>query len=91
MIAENLQKSVVGDFEIDSSSQSVTCLFDGKTIKLSKSEISIVKQLAENPGVTVSREALLERCWAGKVVTHSSLTVAIKNIRSAFASIYHCD
>lgn len=78
---------VIGDFEIVPTEQTITRLSDQKTIRLSKSECLIVRTLAEQPNTTISREHLLTHCWSGKVVTHSSLTVAIKHIRTAFADI----
>lgn len=79
--------TTVGGYEINPVEQTVMRLSDQRVIRLSKSECLIVRVLAEEPNVTVSREQLLEVCWAGKVVTHSSLTVAIKHIRTAFAEI----
>ncbi|WP_275451438.1 winged helix-turn-helix domain-containing protein [Photobacterium sanctipauli] len=54
---------------------------------MSRSECLIVRLLASTPNQAVSREILLEKCWTGKVVTSSSLNVAIKHIRSAFSSL----
>ncbi|PSV59391.1 helix-turn-helix domain-containing protein [Photobacterium profundum] len=79
--------STIGNYNIDTLTQTVTRTTDQQSIKLSKSEILIVALLSSNHGVTICREHLLECCWPGKVVTHSSLTVAIKNIRNAFAVI----
>lgn len=78
---------VIGGFEIAPTEQTITRLSDQKTIRLSKSECLIVRTLAEQPNITISREHLLTHCWSGKVVTHSSLTVAIKHIRTAFSDI----
>ncbi|MCG7497518.1 winged helix-turn-helix domain-containing protein [Vibrio sp. Of7-15] len=78
---------VIGGFEIVPTEQTITRLSDQKTIRLSKSECLIVRTLAEQPNTTISREYLLTSCWSGKVVTHSSLTVAIKHIRTAFSDI----
>ncbi|PSV43172.1 winged helix-turn-helix domain-containing protein [Photobacterium indicum] len=79
--------STIGNYNIDTLTQTVTRTTDQQSIKLSKSEVLIVALLSSNHGVTICREHLLECCWPGKVVTHSSLTVAIKNIRNAFAVI----
>jgi DNA-binding winged helix-turn-helix (wHTH) protein len=79
--------STIGNYSIDTLTQTVTRTSDQQSIKLSKSEVLIVALLASNHGITICREHLLKCCWPGKVVTHSSLTVAIKNIRNAFAII----
>ena len=78
---------VIGGFKIAPTEQTITRLSDQKTIRLSKSECLIVRTLAEQPNITTSREHLLTHCWSGKVVTHSSLTVAIKHIRTAFSDL----
>jgi DNA-binding winged helix-turn-helix (wHTH) protein len=79
--------STIGNYYIDTLTQTVTRTTDQQSIRLSKSEVLIVALLASNHGVTICREHLLKCCWPGKVVTHSSLTVAIKNIRNAFSLI----
>ncbi|MGF1679689.1 winged helix-turn-helix domain-containing protein [Photobacterium minamisatsumaniensis] len=77
----------IGGFEIIPTERTIKRLSDQQTIRLSKSECLIVRLLADQPNTAVSRDILLEQCWSGKVVTHSSLTVAIKHIRTAFADI----
>ncbi|TDR71492.1 winged helix-turn-helix domain-containing protein [Photobacterium lutimaris] len=78
---------LLGDFKIDPVTQVLIRTTDNESVKLSRSESLIVCMLAEKPNVAVSRDALLEGCWTGKVVTNSSLTVAIKHIRSAFLEL----
>ncbi|MGF1736739.1 winged helix-turn-helix domain-containing protein [Photobacterium satsumensis] len=78
---------LLGDFKIDPVTQVLIRTTDNESVKLSRSESLIICMLAEKPNVAVSRDALLEACWTGKVVTNSSLTVAIKHIRSAFCEL----
>ncbi|WP_414503114.1 winged helix-turn-helix domain-containing protein [Vibrio coralliirubri] len=44
----------------------------------------------KNSPKAVGRDFLLEHCWPGRVVTGSSLNVAVKNIRTALGSL-KCD
>lgn len=78
---------LLGDFKIDPVTQVLIRTTDNESVKLSRSESLIICMLAGKPNVAVSRDELLEACWTGKVVTNSSLTVAIKHIRSAFLEL----
>ncbi|WP_428734590.1 winged helix-turn-helix domain-containing protein [Vibrio crassostreae] len=44
----------------------------------------------KNTPKAVGRDFLLEHCWPGRVVTGSSLNVAVKNLRTALSSL-KCD
>ena len=55
--------------------------------QLSVSEALVLQCLMDDAGTLVSKEILLAIGWPGKVVQPNSLTVAIKNIRKALASI----
>ncbi len=61
-----------------------------KRVTLSPSEALILEFLVKNTPKAVGRDFLLEHCWPGRVVTGSSLNVAVKNIRTALNSI-ECD
>ncbi|KAA8678616.1 helix-turn-helix domain-containing protein [Vibrio gigantis] len=68
-------------------------LFDSnlnKQVALSPSEALILEFLVKNSPKAVGRDFLLEHCWPGRVVTGSSLNVAVKNIRTALSS-FECD
>lgn len=56
-----------------------------KNIKtnVSRPEILMAKMLIESKGEVVKRAKLLTNCWEGKVVTDSSLNVAVRNLRLA--------
>ncbi|HHQ4488414.1 TPA: winged helix-turn-helix domain-containing protein [Aeromonas hydrophila] len=57
-----------------------------KVARLSISETSVLALLANNEGVLLSKEQLLDAGWPEKVVSPSSLAVAIKNIRKALSN-----
>lgn len=60
---------------------------DGKKIaRLSASETSVLGLLVSNEGALLSKEQLLDEGWPNKVVSPSSVTVAIKNIRKALCA-----
>ncbi|CDT66700.1 hypothetical protein VCR15J2_470416 [Vibrio coralliirubri] len=61
-----------------------------KRVTLSPSEALILEFLVKNSPKAVGRDFLLEHCWPGRVVTGSSLNVAVKNIRTALSSL-ECD
>ncbi len=56
-------------------------------VVLSNSELHICWLLWRAYGDVISRAELLTQCWSGKVVTESSLNVAIKNVRQALVSL----
>lgn len=58
-----------------------------KHVTLSPSECLILNYLMDNCSQTIGREFLLTHCWPGRVVTSSSLNVAIKNVRSALKEV----
>ena len=58
-----------------------------KVVTLSRSECLLLKHLMDNCSQTLGREFLLTHCWPGRIVTNSSLNVAIKNVRSALKEV----
>lgn len=58
-----------------------------KVVTLSRSECLLLKHLMDNCSQTLGREFLLTHCWPGRIVTSSSLNVAIKNVRSALKEV----
>ncbi|KJG11688.1 winged helix-turn-helix domain-containing protein [Photobacterium kishitanii] len=77
----------LGRFDVDFARRTITRISDGAFIKASRSETLIFTLLAESANNTIYREVLLAECWQGKIVTNNSLTVAIKNLRTAFSKI----
>jgi len=58
-----------------------------KVVTLSRSECLLLKHLMDSCSQTLGREFLLTHCWPGRIVTSSSLNVAIKNVRSALKEV----
>ncbi len=58
-----------------------------KVVTLSPSECLLLKHLMDNCSQTLGREFLLTHCWPGRIVTNSSLNVAVKNVRSALKEV----
>ncbi len=56
-------------------------------IKISSSELAILKALFETAPASMGKDALLNIGWADRVVTQNSLNVAITNIRSALETL----
>lgn len=55
--------------------------------QLSKNELLLIKYLYGNQGTIISKDDLLYHCWPGKIVSPTSLPVAIKRIRDIFRKI----
>lgn len=58
-----------------------------KVVTLSPSECLLLKHLMDNCSQTLGREFLLTHCWPGRIVTNSSLNVAVKNVRCALKEV----
>lgn len=55
---------------------------NGSEIELSKTEIRLLKIFVENPGVTLSREKLIDYVWQNQqFVDENALSVSIKRLR----------
>lgn len=56
---------------------------DGEEISLSKTEQRLLKMLVCNPGITLSRDDLIDRLWTdgAEYVDENALSVAIKRLR----------
>ncbi|OIN29059.1 transcriptional regulator [Vibrio barjaei] len=78
------------DLVIDLDNRKLTKKSSDKVVTLSLSECLILKHLMNNGSQTLGRDYLLTHCWPGRVVTNSSLNVAIKNIRNALLEVDSC-
>lgn len=67
--------------------RSITNSRSGNEAVFSTSEVSIIKELVMAGGKPVSRRYLLDNCWGGRVVTNTSLSVAINKIRERLTSV----
>lgn len=72
---------------IDLDNRQLLNLSVNKHITLSPSECLLLKHLMDNCAQTIGREFLLTHCWPGRVVTNSSLNVAVKNVRTALRTV----
>ena len=52
-------------------------------IQLRPKSLEVLKYLAERPGQLVSKEELLKRVWAGRVIDDTGLRVCVREIRAA--------
>ena len=60
------------------------CLMRGPDpVKLRPMSLQFLRYLAERPGQFVSKEELLERVWAGRVISDSGLRLCVREIRAA--------
>ena len=65
---------------------SLTCLVDGRPVRLPRKEFEILSLLLDNPGRVFSREELLARVWPENVVViDRSVDVHVTRLRSKIA------
>lgn len=64
-----------------------TIFIDGESNPLSKNECFLIKYLYERQGASISKDELTQHCWPGRVVSATSLPVAIKHIRDVLKKI----
>lgn len=76
------QRFRVGAYEIDPGALSVRA--DGEPIRLKPKAMAVLVELARQPGVTLSRDELLDRVWKSTHVTPGVVGHAISALRRAF-------
>lgn len=59
-------------------------IINGSEYQLSKSEITLLELLYNNPNSVFSAFEIARICWLGRVVSNSSIPVAVKHIRDVF-------
>jgi transcriptional activator of cad operon len=69
----------IGDWRVDSVAGQVSR--NGETVRVEARTLKLLLVLAERPGETVSIEELLDRVWAGVVVTPDSVYQAVATLR----------
>lgn len=57
---------------------------DGERYVFSENEIMLLELLYSNPEVIFSADEISKKCWPGRIVSGSSVPVAIKHIRDVF-------
>ncbi|OAJ93151.1 winged helix-turn-helix domain-containing protein [Vibrio bivalvicida] len=76
-----------GDVYLIEESRSVKNSRNGSEAVFSCTEVAIIKELVLARGKALSRRYLLDKCWSGRIVTNTSLSVAINKIRERFKNI----
>lgn len=64
-------------------------IIKGEPNLLSKNECLLIRYFYERQGITISRDELIQQCWPGRVVSPTSLPVAIKHIRDILKKAGH--
>jgi transcriptional activator of cad operon len=70
----------IGAWRVDATREQISK--DGATVKLERRSMQLLLCLAEQPGQILSVEQLLDRVWAGVVVTPDSVYHAVASLRS---------
>ena len=71
-----------GDFEIDAIKRRL--LKKGETVALNSKTFDLLLVLAENHGIVLSKDKLLDKVWAGQFVEENNLSVQISALRKIF-------
>lgn len=72
----------VGDFEVDPGALAVRSGAD--VVRLKPKAMAVLLELARQPGITVSRDELLDRVWGSTFITPGVVGHAITALRRAF-------
>lgn len=72
----------VGEFRVDPGALVVQA--DGEPIRLKPKAMAVLLELARQPGITVSRDELLDRVWENTYITPGVVGHAITALRRAF-------
>lgn len=63
---------------------------NGKPLKLTKTEFSLLKRLSDRPGQVFSRDKLIDDIYDDyRIVTHRTVDSHIKNLRKKIIGIFH--
>jgi DNA-binding winged helix-turn-helix (wHTH) protein len=71
----------VGPFRLNTQHDLLLC--EGSPVPLGRRAIALLRTLVEQPGVLVSKDALIEAAWTGRLVEESNLPVQIAALRRA--------
>lgn len=72
------------NFELDVGNREL--LFEGRSVRLSALNFTLLQVLVENPGKVFSREELIERVWPARIVTQNSLDQSLSLVRKTLAT-----
>lgn len=79
-------RTATGQPGVTCDRNSLTCLVDGKDVKLTRKEFEILALMLENPGRVFSRDELLSKIWPENVVVvDRSVDVHVTRLRSKIA------
>src|SRR6476659_4084072 len=70
-----------GKFSLDPIDRQLIC--SGEPVKLSSRALEILCELALVPGEVVSKDRLMEKVWAGRVVEENAIQVHVSALRKA--------
>src|SRR6476659_1548871 len=73
---------ILGPFRLDAETD--TLFRGGEPISLGHRAVALLRVLVEQPGIPVSKDALMEAAWAGLTVEESNLAVQIAALRRVF-------
>jgi DNA-binding winged helix-turn-helix (wHTH) protein len=72
----------LGPFRLDTATD--TLFRGGEPVSLGHRAVALLRVLVEQPGIPVSKDALMEAAWAGLTVEESNLAVQIAALRRVF-------
>src|SRR5271154_4975765 len=72
---------ILGPFRLDAETD--TLFRGGEPVSLGHRAVALLRALVEQPGIPVSKDALMEAAWAGLTVEESNLEVQIAALRRA--------
>src|SRR5258705_12424659 len=73
---------ILGPFRLDAETD--TLFRGGEPVSLGHRAVALLRVLVEQPGIPVSKDALMEAAWAGVTVEESNLAVQIAARRRVF-------
>src|SRR5215469_1221896 len=73
---------ILGPFRLDAATD--TLFRGGEPVSLGHRAVALLRVLVEQPGIPVSKDALMEAAWAGLTVEESNLAVQIAALRRVF-------
>src|SRR5689334_3943250 len=69
----------IGDWQVDPAAGQISR--GGEVVRVEARTLRLLLELAEHPGQTVSLDQLLDRVWAGVIVTPDSVYQAVAALR----------
>src|ERR1700752_1433811 len=76
---------VIGPFRLDA--EEAIPLRGTEPVALGRRPVALLRVLVEQPGIPISKDALMEAAWAGLAVEESNLPVQIAALRRVFGEV----